>query len=166
MLKRSITYTDFNDEEVTETFYFNITKSELVDLEVGHEDGLENFVMRIVKTEDKKALIGEFKRIILLSYGERSADGKRFVKNQELRDAFEQSAAYDALFIELLSSEDALVAFIQGVLPKDLVAGMDTSANPPATQTVELPDSPPSPFPKPSPGPAQSSHDHETGYTA
>lgn len=150
MLIRPITYTDFNDEEVTETFYFNISKSEIVDLEVGYEDGLENFVRRIVRTDDKKALLGEFKKIILLSYGERSSDGKRFVKSAELRESFSQTAAYDALFMELITDEDKLVTFIKAVLPKDMSAELEKMVS---SQTIELPDLPPSPFPKPFPGP-------------
>lgn len=120
MLKRDIKYETFDGEEVTETFYFNISKPELIELEVGVDEGFGVFLERIVKTEDKKQLIAEFKKIILLAYGEKSADGKRFVKNDELREAFSQTAAYQELFMQL--STDAKVAsdFIKGLLPKDM----------------------------------------------
>jgi hypothetical protein len=134
MLKRAITYEDFNGETVTEEFYFNITKSELVELEVGHgEGGIEAFIKRIVKAQDNKELIAEFKRIILLSYGVKSADGRRFMKSDELRTEFEQTAAFDALFIELATSDDAAAKFIQGILPRDMTPDQDKPILPPPT---------------------------------
>ena len=119
MLIRPITYENFDGETVTETFHFNLSKSEIVELQVSYKEGLEAAIARIVRTEDKKKLIEEFKRIILLSYGERSEDGKRFVKNDELREAFSQTAAYDSLFIELATDDTAAADFIKGILPKD-----------------------------------------------
>lgn len=120
MFKRDITYEDFDGNKVTEAFHFHISKSEVVELEVEHEGGIEGFVKRIVAAKDNKSLIAEFKKIILLAYGEKSADGKRFVKSEELREAFSQTAAYDALFVELITIDDKAVEFIQGALPKDL----------------------------------------------
>lgn len=120
MLKRDITYTDFNDEKQTETFYFNLTKSELVEVEAGHKGGMDAFIKTIIHTEDNDALIKEFKRLILLSYGEKSADGKRFIKSDELREAFAQTAAFDELFIEIATDETKAVEFIKGIIPKDM----------------------------------------------
>jgi hypothetical protein len=119
MLKREITYEDFDGEKVTETFYFNLSKSEIIELEVGYKEGLQEVLQRIIKTEDKKRLVEEFKKIILLSYGVKSEDGKRFVKNDELREGFSQTAAYDELFIELASNEESAAVFIRGIIPKD-----------------------------------------------
>lgn len=142
MLVRPITYTDFNDNEVTETFHFHISKNEIVDLEVEHNEGMEEFIKRIVEADDKKALLGEFKRIILLAYGEKSEDGKRFIKSDELSHAFSQTAAFDTLFIEMFTSEDAAVNFIQGALPADISAPpvQDKPTGPPpvpSTQSTE-----------------------------
>jgi hypothetical protein len=125
MLKRDISYEDFDGEKVTSTFYFNLSKSEIIELEVGYKEGLQETLTRIVKTNDRKRLIEEFKKIILLSYGERSEDGKRFVKNDELREAFSQTAAYDALFIELATDDEAAAVFIRGVIPKDFAQEID-----------------------------------------
>jgi hypothetical protein len=125
MLKRDISYEDFDGEKVTGTFYFNLSKSEIIELEVGYKEGLQETLTRIVKTNDRKRLIEEFKKIILLSYGERSEDGKRFVKNDELREAFSQTAAYDALFIELATDDEAAAVFIRGVIPKDFAQEID-----------------------------------------
>lgn len=121
MLKRSITFEDFDGNSVTEIHYFNLTKTEIVEMEVGGEGGsLEAYLTRIVEMKDKAGLIREAKSIILLSYGEKSDDGKKFVKNDQLREDFKNSAAFDALFIELITSEQKFADFIMGIVPKDL----------------------------------------------
>ena len=120
MLKRDITYEDFNGNQVTETFYFNLTKSEIVELEADYDGGLQAAISRIVAAEDTKALIKEFKRIILTAYGQKSEDGKRFIKSDDLRDEFAQTAAYDALFMELATSDSLAADFMTGIIPRDM----------------------------------------------
>jgi hypothetical protein len=124
VLKKTITYKDFNDEEVSEDFFFHLSKAELVELEMSHEDGLAASLQRIVDAEDGKGIIKEFKNIILSAYGQRSPDGKRFVKNQQLRDEFESTEAYSELFMELVTNTDAAIEFVNGVIP----AGMAEEA--------------------------------------
>lgn len=124
MVKKTITYQDFNGDTVSEDYYFHLSKAELIELEVSHEGGLSEALQRIIKAEDVKSLIAEFKHILLLSYGQKSEDGRRFTKTQELRDAFESSEAYSALFMELVTDSDKAVEFIQGVIP----AGMAEEA--------------------------------------
>ena len=125
MLKRDITYEDFNGDTVTETFYFNLTKTEIIELEVSYDGGLEAMLRSIIKAENVRALVSEFKKIVLLSYGERSEDGKRFVKNDGMREAFSQTAAFDTLFMELATNDDAASIFIKGILPKDMAQEAD-----------------------------------------
>jgi hypothetical protein len=120
MLKKTITYTNFNDEEVTEDHFFHLSKAELVELEMSHEGGLSEALQRIVAAEDGKAIIAEFKNIILGSYGKRSADGRRFVKNQEIREEFESSEAYSTLFMELVTETDKAIEFVNGIVPQNL----------------------------------------------
>jgi hypothetical protein len=137
MLKRDIKYTDFDGAEQTETFYFNLSKSEVVELEVGRKGGLEEFIKKVIKTEDHGALVSEFKRIVLLAYGVKSDDGKRFIKSDQLREEFSQTAAFDSLFMELATSDSAATTFIQGILPKDMqdeIARLEASALPPPVQ--------------------------------
>lgn len=122
MLKRPIKYTDFNGNEITEDFYFNLTKAEVVKMQLSIDEGLAEMLQRIVQTEDKPALIREFENILLMSYGVKSEDGKRFVKNDELRADFLNSAAYDQLFTELITNEQVIADFILGVLPNDMKA--------------------------------------------
>lgn len=138
MLKRNITYEDFNGDTVTETFYFNLSRTELINLEVEMDGGLKRFLERIVEEEDAKALIEQFQKIVLLSYGERSADGKRFIKNDELREAFTQTAAYDALFMELATDANAAADFVTGIIPANLVGG---DQDKPVVNTPPIPES-------------------------
>ena len=119
MLKRPITYTDFNDEEVTEDFYFNISKSEIIEMEAGRPGGFMSWIQEIIKIEDTKTLMEEFKKIILLAYGVKSTDGRYFEKSDELRKKFADSAAYDALFWEIFTDEGKMAAFIKAIIPKE-----------------------------------------------
>lgn len=120
MLKKTITYKDFNDEEITEDFYFNLNKSELMQLELDEAGGLTAMIEKIVNTKDAPSILKVFKKIIAKAYGEKSADGKRFIKSEELSTAFEQTNAYDELFMELLSNPDEASGFINGLMPADL----------------------------------------------
>jgi hypothetical protein len=121
MLKKTITYIDFNGDETSEDFYFHLSKAELVELEVSYKGGLQEAIKRIIDADDGKAIIAEFKKIILGSYGERSDDGRRFIKNQTLRDEFESTEAYSTLFMELVTDADKAAEFVRGVIPKDLI---------------------------------------------
>jgi hypothetical protein len=124
VLKKTITYEDFDGNSVSEDHFFHLSKAELVELEMSHQGGLSEALKRIVAAEDGKSIIAEFKNIILGAYGKRSDDGKRFVKNQQIRDEFESTEAYSTLFMELVTNTDAAIEFINGVIP----AGMTEEA--------------------------------------
>lgn len=122
MLKRTIKYVDYDDVEQEDIFYFNLSKPELVKLEAGEDRvRFSSRMARIVETKDVAVIIEEIKQLILLAYGEKSEDGKRFIKSEESRRAFEQSAAFEALFMELAMDAQASVDFLQGAMPKDIV---------------------------------------------
>lgn len=118
MLTKAITYTDYDGVERTENFYFNMTKAELAELNLTTEGGLQNVIQKIIDSKNVPEITKWFKKIILLSYGEKSADGRRFIKSEELTEDFLQTEAYSELFIELLSDEKAAADFINGLLPK------------------------------------------------
>lgn len=120
MLKKTITYTNFNDEEVSEDFYFHLSKAELIELEMSHKGGLSEALKKIIESEDGKGIIEEFKKIILGAYGKRSDDGRLFTKTQELREEFESTEAYSALFMELVTNTDSAIEFVNGVIPKGM----------------------------------------------
>lgn len=119
MLKKTITYTDYNDVERKETHYFNLSKAEIMEMELGTAGGFAEMVQRIVDTQDGPAIVRIFKDIILKAYGEKSPDGKRFIKSEELSTAFSQTEAYSVLFMELATDDKAAAAFINGIVPAD-----------------------------------------------
>lgn len=118
MLKKTMTYTDFDGNERTETFHFNLTKAEAMEMEMSTNGGMQQMLEKIVAEQDSKRIIEVFKDIILRSYGEKSADGKRFVKNQEITDGFSQTEAFSDLFMELATDADAASAFVNGIIPQ------------------------------------------------
>ncbi len=139
MLKREITYEDFNGDSVTDIFYFNISKPELFELEVEHEKGMGAWLQRIIDTKDHKALLKEFKELVLLAYGEKSEDGKRFVKNDQLREEFSMTAAYQSLFMELATNDGAAATFLIGALPKDMTGALKESMDTPPVDKINPP---------------------------
>lgn len=124
MLRKKIKYVDFNDVEREEEFYFNLSKAELMEMELGTTGGFSEMVKRIVATQDQPTLMQIFKDFILKAYGEKSADGKRFMKKDEfgrpLSANFEQTEAYSVLYMELITNADAAAEFINGVVPCDI----------------------------------------------
>lgn len=121
MLKKTITYTDYDGNERTEDFYFNLTKAELTEMEMSTEGGLGEKIKRIVDAKDVKEIMAIFKDLILKAYGQKSDDGKRFIKSKELTDAFVQTEAYSELFMTLVTKENEATSFINNIIPKDLV---------------------------------------------
>ena len=120
MLKKNIKYTDYNGVEREDTFLFHLSKAELMELEMGTTGGLGEMIKQIVKSEDAPAIIKVFKDIILKAYGEKSADGKRFIKSPELSEGFAQTEAYSELFMELATDADAAAKFVNGIVPSDM----------------------------------------------
>lgn len=118
MLKKTVTYTDYDGTERTEDFYFNFSKSELMEMELSVDGGLKNRLERIIKANDQVQIMKEFKDIIIKSYGEKSADGKRFIKSPELSEAFMQTGAYDQIFMEICTNEKAAVEFVDAIMPE------------------------------------------------
>lgn len=123
MLKKTITYNDYNGVERTEDFYFNLSKAEIVEMEMSTAGGLAERINKIVATQDAPSIIRIFKDLVLKAYGEKSPDGKRFMKEDEngrpLSAAFAETEAYSILFMELATDADAAAAFINGIIPAD-----------------------------------------------
>ena len=117
MLKKTIAYTDYDGNQRTEDFYFNLNKAELTEMEMSYDGGFVKMLQKIIAEQDIKRVAEIFKDMILRSYGEKSPDGKRFIKNQELRDAFSQTEAYSELFMELAGSAEAASEFVNGIVP-------------------------------------------------
>ncbi len=119
MLIKTITYPDFNNVERKEDFYFNLTQTEVTEMEMSTAGGLVEKINRIVKAQDGTEIIKVIKDIILKAYGEKSPDGRRFIKSEELSTAFSQTPAYDILFMEFATNPDAMAAFVNGIIPQN-----------------------------------------------
>lgn len=133
MIKKTITYTDYNGVERTENFYFNLSKAEVMEMEMGAEGGMAAAIQKIVDAKDAPAIIRVFKDLVLKAYGIKSDDGRRFMKSKEISEAFAQTEAYSQIFMELATDTDAASAFINGIVPADLA---QQAANHPALQNA------------------------------
>lgn len=120
MLKKTIKYTDYDGNEREEDFYFNLNKAEVTEMELSKQGGLSEYIKRIVAAQDAPSLIELFKELICKSYGEKSLDGKRFVKSKELTEEFTQTEAYAELFVELASNAEEATKFVNGIMPKNM----------------------------------------------
>lgn len=130
MLKRTMTYTDYNGVSRTEDFYFNLSQAEVAEMELSVDGGLVEMVNRIVAARDGKQIINLFKDFVLRAYGEKSPDGRRFIKSQELRDSFAQTEAYSDLFIELATNGDKASEFINAVVPTPKTGSTASTSDP------------------------------------
>ena len=131
MLKKTITYTDYNGVERTEDFFFNLTQAEITEMEMSTSGGLAEMIRKVVAAQDAPAIIKIFKDLVLRAYGEKSPDGKRFIKNDDITTAFSQTEAYSILFMELATDADAAAKFVNGIIPANL-AKKASALTPPA----------------------------------
>ena len=120
MLKKTITYTDYDGMERTEDFWFNLSKTELTKLDAELPGGVLGVLRKIIDKKDRKALVDFIETLLLRSYGEKTLDGKRFVKTPEMAEEFMQTPAYDEVFMSVLSDTDSQTSFINGVIPQSM----------------------------------------------
>ena len=119
MLKKTIEFTYYNGEKIKEDFYFNLSKAELMEMELVTSGGFAEMLQKMVDTQDIPEIMKIFKKVIMKAYGVKSPDGKRFIKSDELSKEFTETEAYSELFMELLSDTDAATAFVNGIIPAD-----------------------------------------------
>jgi hypothetical protein len=120
MYKKTITFEDYNGEKVTEDFYFNLTKAELMEMNFQASGGLENYARSIINTRDTATMMKIYKDLLLKSYGVKTPDGKHFMKTETIRVEFECSPAFSELYTELLVDDKAAADFFNGIIPKEL----------------------------------------------
>ena len=120
MIKKTMTYTDFNGVERTEDFYFNLTKAEVLKMEMGVKGGLAEQIKRIVDTKDQPAIIEVFEDLIQKAYGVKTPDGRGFLKRPEDLESFVSTQAYSDLYMELATDDKKAAEFINGIVPPDL----------------------------------------------
>ena len=120
MLKKTVTYVDYNGMERTEDFYFNLTKAEVAEMELSVQGGFSKMLEEIVASKDNVQIVNLFKQMVLKSYGEKSPDGRRFMKSEEITQAFAQTEAYSEIFMELALDEKKAADFVNGIMPANL----------------------------------------------
>ena len=120
MLKKTVTYVDYNGMERTEDFYFNLSKAEVAEMELSVQGGFSKMLEEIIASKDNVQIVNLFKQMVLKSYGEKSPDGRRFIKSEEIAQAFAQTEAYSEIFMELALDEDKAAEFVNGILPANL----------------------------------------------
>lgn len=128
MLKKTIKYTDYNGVEHTEDFYFNLSKAELTEMELSEKGGFGEMLQGIVAADEHTKLVPIIKDIIFKAYGEKSEDGKRFIKSPELSTAFSQTEAYSELFMEIATDAELSAAFVNGIIPVDVKEQVEAAA--------------------------------------
>lgn len=140
MITKQITYTDFNGEKQTDAFYFNLTKAELIELNMSAEGGIEESINTVIRSRDNAEIHQMFKRIIGKAYGVKSADGRFFRKSPEILADFEATEAYSELIMEMFTDPEALSAFVVGLMPADLVekAGLKDARTPDEIRRASL----------------------------
>lgn len=137
MLKKRVTYTDYNGVERTEDFYFNLSKAEIAEMELSTAGGFAEMIQKVIAAQDGPTITKIFKDLVLKAYGEKSPDGKRFVKSEEIATAFTQTEAYSQIFMELATDAKAASEFVNGIIPNDMVEEVaKQQKNNPALQSV------------------------------
>ena len=123
MIVKTITYTDFNGNERTESFWFHLSRPELTEMLLGIDNNIETYIKTIIKSENYYEIVKIFKKLILEAYGEKSEDGRRFMKTPEKAKEFAETEAYSVLFTELTTNEEKASEFVNGLIPKDTETG-------------------------------------------
>jgi hypothetical protein len=121
MLKKTIKYVDFDGKDREDTLYFNLTEPEVVRLDVQFPGGLEEYVNNLDEEVNPQDILNLFEEVIRESYGEKSDDGRYFIKDPEKVDLFYQSAAYSALFMDLVQDVDKAAGFFNGLISKTTI---------------------------------------------
>lgn len=137
MIKKTITYEDFDGEMVTDEFFFNLSLPELMDMEVSEKGGFGEMLQKLVAENDKQEILNQFKKIILASYGKKSPDGKRFVKSPGITADFEQTNAFGALLLEFMTNTNSVIEFANALLPKEVAKRMEAMEQ--GVEVAELP---------------------------
>lgn len=136
MLKKTVTYEDFDGNQRTEDFYFNLTKAELTEMEMSLNGGLSQLLSKIIRENDERQIIEYFKKIVIDSYGQKSLDGRHFLKNDQIKQEFASSAAYSEIFMELATDAEKAAAFVNGLMPKDLNKAIEVNNVTPMVNNV------------------------------
>ena len=129
MIKKTVTYTDFDGNERTEDFYFHFTEQELTEWELSVDGGLSGVLQRIIQSKDNRKIIEIFKDLLIKSYGEKTPDGRGFIKNEEILNKFKYTQAFSDLYMELATNDKAASEFVNGIMPAGLMEKAESADN-------------------------------------
>lgn len=118
MFTKTVTYKDFDGNERTEVCRFNLSEPEIIEMGSSYPGGLEQMLKKIIEEKDQQKILAVFKELMLKSYGEKTPDGKRFIKSKELSEAFSQTGAYEQLYMRILRDTDFAIEFTNGIMPE------------------------------------------------
>lgn len=125
MLKKTITYTDYNGKEQTEDCYFHLNRVELMDIALDLPDDIVDSSAdgevraHLIDKLGNKGMFEFIKTVVTKSYGVKSTDGRRFIKSAELSDEFTQTPMFDKIMTEFATDDKAAANFIKAVIPGD-----------------------------------------------
>ena len=151
MFSRTFEYTGYDGQPHKDTWWFNLSEAELYKLELSNLGGMNGMMNRLLRESKPGEIVEVFESLILSAVGERSVDGRKFIKNQEIRDDFYQSKAYSDLFVELVSSGEKLAEFLKGAIPAEVAAELakaeeaDKEENKPVIQALPANENPTDP---------------------
>lgn len=117
MYVKKLSYVDYNGEERTETFYFNLSKAEIAEMELTHPGGYTEYLQKIIDSKDQQSIMEAFKFMLLKAYGEKSEDGRHFRKSKQITEDFESTEAYSEIFVNLMTDAAEAAAFVNGIMP-------------------------------------------------
>lgn len=140
MFRKMITYKDFNGIERTDPFYFHLNEAELMDIELDYGGNMSEAMKLMLEKHDVKGLLGIIAKLVRQAYGEKSGDGKRFMKNKEITDSFVTTEAYSALLIEMLNDENSLSEFMTKIMPSDMQSTLEQKLKERADEKGTSPD--------------------------
>lgn len=128
MLTKAITYEDYNGNKKTKNFYFHLSKYEIAKMHIYADGGLEQYIKKMIESGNSKDIFKYFEDFVISCYGEKSADGEEFIKNDEVREKFKNHPAYDVLMMEFIEGGDkAMSDFINAVVPHEIAETMKNS---------------------------------------
>ncbi len=127
MIKKTVSFVDFNGTERSDDFYFNLTIDELIEMELSPNESLKDYLNRVIQSSDGMEIYKVFKKIVLASYGKKSDDGLRFIKSDEVRDEFSQTNAFSELLFEFMKDAESASEFINSLIPQDKIKELTSS---------------------------------------
>lgn len=119
MIKKTITFKDFNGDSRTEDFYFNLTIDEIMELQFSEAGGLDQYINSIVQSDNNAEIYQTFKKIILKAIGKKSEDGRLFAKSEEIKNEFSQTNAFSNMLVEFMTNAEAGASFISALVPAE-----------------------------------------------